>query len=313
MNYTFKKAKNSEISQIWKILQQAIKRRKEDGSNQWQDGYPNLEVIKKDIVNGIGYVLSEEETIVGYSAVLINDEPAYDGIDGKWLTNDDFVVFHRVAISDSHLGIGLAKKMMQFIDEFALKNKIYSIKADTNFDNMAMRHIFEKSGLKIYDVEELSTHGGSLRVFGCHLDSIRNTSVRVTNILDIEKWLRRVLFLTFVNFYKKQRSKSFYEFDENYHEDEDHHGDGDHHGGDYYEDEEHHQEGHHHEDADYLEDGDQHGDGNYHEDEEHHQEGDHHEDEEYHEDGDQHGDEEYHEDEEQYEEEDDAGGDDDSY
>jgi len=39
------------------------------------------------------------------------------------------------------------------------------------------------------------------------------------NILDIEKWLRRVLFLTFVNFYKKQRSKSFYEFDENYHED----------------------------------------------------------------------------------------------
>jgi len=39
------------------------------------------------------------------------------------------------------------------------------------------------------------------------------------NILDIEKWLRRVLFLTFVNFYKKQRSKSFFEFDENFHED----------------------------------------------------------------------------------------------
>ena len=39
------------------------------------------------------------------------------------------------------------------------------------------------------------------------------------NILDIEKWLRRVLFLTFVNFYKKQRSKTFYEFDENFHED----------------------------------------------------------------------------------------------
>jgi len=39
------------------------------------------------------------------------------------------------------------------------------------------------------------------------------------DILDIEKWLRRVLFLTFVNFYKKQRSKSFFEFDENIHED----------------------------------------------------------------------------------------------
>lgn len=39
------------------------------------------------------------------------------------------------------------------------------------------------------------------------------------DILDIEKWLRRVLFLTFINFYKKQRSRSFAEFDENFHED----------------------------------------------------------------------------------------------
>lgn len=146
MKYTFRKAKISEISQIWKILQQAIKRRKVDGSNQWQDGYPNLEVIKKDIENGIGFVLLVEETVIGYSAVLINNEPAYGEIDGQWLTNDDFVVFHRVAISESHLGIGLAKKMMQFIEEFAFKNKIFSIKADTNFDNIAMINIFEKSG-----------------------------------------------------------------------------------------------------------------------------------------------------------------------
>ena len=146
MKYTFRKAKTSEISQIWMILQQAIKRRKEDDSNQWQDGYPNPEVIKKDIENSIGFVLLEAETVIGYSAVLINDEPAYTGIEGKWLTNGDFVVFHRVAISESHLGMGLAKKMMQFIEEFAIKNNIYSIKADTNFDNMAMMNIFEKSG-----------------------------------------------------------------------------------------------------------------------------------------------------------------------
>ncbi|NOX66544.1 MAG: sigma-70 family RNA polymerase sigma factor [Chlorobi bacterium] len=38
------------------------------------------------------------------------------------------------------------------------------------------------------------------------------------DILDIEKWLRRVLFLTFVSFYKKQRSRSFTEFDETFHE-----------------------------------------------------------------------------------------------
>lgn len=30
--------------------------------------------------------------------------------------------------------------------------------------------IFEQAGLRVYDVEELPTHGGSLRVYGCHAD-----------------------------------------------------------------------------------------------------------------------------------------------
>ncbi|MDQ4141497.1 MAG: GNAT family N-acetyltransferase [Bacteroidota bacterium] len=146
MNYQFRKAIPSEIPQIWDILQQAIKRRKEDGSNQWQDGYPNPEVIKKDINKEAGFVLTEGETIIGYSAVMVNDEPEYQKIKGKWLTNDDFVVVHRVAISDKYLGKGLAKKILSFIEEFALRKNIYSIKADTNFDNIAMLKIFEKLG-----------------------------------------------------------------------------------------------------------------------------------------------------------------------
>ena len=148
MNYSFRKATSSEISAIWDILQQAIARRKQDGSNQWQDGYPNPTVIQKDIDRDAGFVLTDGETIIGYTAILINDEPEYEKIIGEWLSNADFVVFHRVAISENHLGKGLAKKIMNFIEEFALDNNIYSIKADTNFDNIAMLTIFDKLGYK---------------------------------------------------------------------------------------------------------------------------------------------------------------------
>ena len=144
MNYIFRLAEISEIPLIWNILKKAIKRRKKDGSNQWQDGYPNPEVIKQDIEKRTGFVLIEEEIIVGYTAVLINDEPEYKRIEGTWLTNGDFVVFHRIAISEKHIGKGLAKKIMKSIEEYALKNNIYSIKADTNFDNRAMLNIFKK-------------------------------------------------------------------------------------------------------------------------------------------------------------------------
>ena len=145
-DYHFRKAKISEIPQIWNILQLAIIRRKEEGSNQWQDGYPNLQVVQKDIEKEAGFVLTNGETIVGYSAVLINDEPEYAKIEGKWLSNDDFVVFHRVAISEEYLGKGCAQKMIGHIEDFAVNNNIYSVKADTNFDNIAMKKVFEKLG-----------------------------------------------------------------------------------------------------------------------------------------------------------------------
>jgi RimJ/RimL family protein N-acetyltransferase len=35
---------------------------------------------------------------------------------------------------------------LSFVEDFALENNIYSIKADTNFDNIAMIKIFEKMG-----------------------------------------------------------------------------------------------------------------------------------------------------------------------
>lgn len=146
MNLQFRKATLEEIPQIWEILKAAIQRRKADGSNQWQDGYPNPEVVKSDIEKQAGYVLTDGEIIVGYCALFINDEPAYQNIEGKWLTNQDFVVFHRVAISEAYLGKGLAKEMMKFIEDFALANQIFSVKADTNFDNFAMMKSFEKAG-----------------------------------------------------------------------------------------------------------------------------------------------------------------------
>jgi GNAT superfamily N-acetyltransferase len=146
MEYNFRKATLLDASRIWEILQQAILRRRADGSSQWQDGYPNPEIIKKDIENYQGYVLTEGENIIGYTAVIINDEPAYEAIEGKWLTNSDFVVVHRIAVSEKHVGKGIAKVILGFVEKFAITKGICSIKADTNFDNPAMIRVFDKLG-----------------------------------------------------------------------------------------------------------------------------------------------------------------------
>lgn len=146
MDYVFRKAEQADAAAIWKILAKAIQRRKADGSDQWQDGYPNLSVIQADIDRRNGYVLTDKDTVVGYCAILINDEPEYLSIKGKWLTQGDFVVYHRVAVSEDYLGKGLAQKMLLHIENFARKQGIWSIKADTNFDNKGMLYIFKKLG-----------------------------------------------------------------------------------------------------------------------------------------------------------------------
>jgi GNAT superfamily N-acetyltransferase len=142
----FVHAQPHDLQEIWQIIQHAIARRKADGSNQWQDGYPNPDVLSVDISKHQGFVLREEHIIIGYVAVMINDEPQYDEIDGEWMTTDDFVVYHRVAIAPEFIGQGYAKKLIQGIHDYALEKGIKSVKADTNFDNQPMINIFEKLG-----------------------------------------------------------------------------------------------------------------------------------------------------------------------
>lgn len=142
----FRKATQDDADKIWKILQQAIDRRRRDGSLQWQNGYPNPETVNSDIEKQIGYVLTENDRVVAYCAVLLNDEPAYENIEGKWLSDGDFNVVHRVAVSDEVAGKGYATEIFRRIEDFSRQNGIFSVKVDTNFDNAAMLHILKKLG-----------------------------------------------------------------------------------------------------------------------------------------------------------------------
>ena len=145
-NLKMRTATVNDAEIIWEILQQAIERRRLDGSDQWQDGYPNPERVALDIEKRQGYVLTLNKKVVAYCALIFNDEPAYSAIKGQWLTNESFLVIHRVAVSASAVGKGMATKLFEMAETFAMSNGVYSIKVDTNFDNAAMLHILNKLG-----------------------------------------------------------------------------------------------------------------------------------------------------------------------
>jgi SAM-dependent methyltransferase len=64
-------------------------------------------------------------------------------------------------------------------------------------------NIFSTFGLRIWKVEELSTHGGSLRVYGCHENDCRQICQSVNKILKKEANKGLLKLKTYINFQKK--------------------------------------------------------------------------------------------------------------
>jgi SAM-dependent methyltransferase len=62
----------------------------------------------------------------------------------------------------------------------------------------AVQQIFIAAGLRVWDVEELPTHGGSLRVFGCCAEAARTKTPRVEELLarEVAAGLRQLAYYT---------------------------------------------------------------------------------------------------------------------
>ncbi|HUH35020.1 MAG TPA: GNAT family N-acetyltransferase [Moheibacter sp.] len=163
MNWKIRKATLTDANAIWTLLQIAIARRKADGSQQWQNGYPNPKSVENDIKNGFAYVMTRDDEIIGTAALIINDEPTYENIDGAWLSDEDFMVVHRVSVSDKVLGKGIATKFFELMEGVALEQQIFNIKIDTNFDNLAMLRILEK--LNYVYCGEIQVQDGKRKAF----------------------------------------------------------------------------------------------------------------------------------------------------
>ena len=55
----FRKSTFDDVDRILEIIEKAKIELRQLGLDQWQNGYPNREVIENDVKNGISYVLEE--------------------------------------------------------------------------------------------------------------------------------------------------------------------------------------------------------------------------------------------------------------
>lgn len=143
----FRKGRLEDIDTIHDIIKQAQEYFKNNGINQWQNNYPNLESIHQDINNDLNYVLTDDDKVLATVSVIYDGEKTYDNIyKGKWLTEGSYAAIHRIAVDEKAKGLGLASRIIKNIEDLCFKKGFSSIRVDTHKDNLSMQRMLDKNG-----------------------------------------------------------------------------------------------------------------------------------------------------------------------
>lgn len=135
-----RKATEKDIDVIMSIYERARKYMAENNNpNQWINGYPQKEIVMRDINEGISYVYLIDDQIEGVFVLLETPDPTYAVIEGAWLYNEPYVTIHRVASKGTRKGV-----LSDIVDWCS--GKYVNIRIDTHKDNVIMQHLLEKKG-----------------------------------------------------------------------------------------------------------------------------------------------------------------------
>ena len=141
-----RRSTQNDLPRLMEIFSEARKTIAELGIDQWQDGYPDRQVIAEDIRLGRSYCL-EQGGQLWATFVLVPEEPCYDHItEGHWLTQGAYIAIHRVAIAVAKRGQGIPGRIMDHARGYAAALGRSSLRIDTHHGNVVMRRMLEKQG-----------------------------------------------------------------------------------------------------------------------------------------------------------------------
>lgn len=164
----FRKATEEDIPVVTAILKSAVERMLAEGKQQWDHSYPNETHVRIDVAEGNGYILQRNNEAVAYGAVVFNGEPAYNNIRGKWLSDEPYVVVHRMAVLPDSQNRGCGISFLKSVEQLALSKAIKSFRVDTNYDNIRMLNLLKKAGFSYCG--EIRYESGSRMAFAKNLN-----------------------------------------------------------------------------------------------------------------------------------------------
>ncbi|MBO4488113.1 MAG: riboflavin kinase [Bacteroidales bacterium] len=140
-------ARRYDVPEIMKIMEQAKRRMREQGIDQWQDGYPDEAAIWNDLKRHQGHVFRKFCLGSVYAAIVFDEDPYYEKIDGQWLSSGEpYMTVHRLAVQDIILGLDMARHVFKYAEKRARVTGVKWFRIDTHHDNIPMRNLIRNFG-----------------------------------------------------------------------------------------------------------------------------------------------------------------------
>lgn len=150
-NVFLRQAKLDDLPRIIDIIDSAKKTLKDRGVDQWQQGYPNKEILEQDIQEGISFVLMLNGRVVGVAALQQGYDKNYQDMDsGSWSDDSDvtYSIIHRIAIEADHQGEHLSAALIQKLMTMSYYLGYRDVRIDTHPENLVMQHIITSNGFE---------------------------------------------------------------------------------------------------------------------------------------------------------------------
>ena len=147
-----RKATFSDLPYILNIIKKCTNHMIDNKIFQWNENYPSREIFYDDIKNKNLYIIQNNKRIIGCVMRSINQSKVYKKV--TWMTeNKKNIYVHRLAVDPKYQGKGYGIKLMDFIEENAVKKDYKSIRLDTFSKNTRNVNFYKKRGyLKIEDI-----------------------------------------------------------------------------------------------------------------------------------------------------------------
>ena len=144
------KAAPENLDAAMEIINRGKRYLKRQGIDQWQTGYPAVADISRDIARGKGWFVTDGDSLLAYMCIDFDSEEAYNNINGRWLTDtDNYIVVHRLAMSDAGRGKGLSSRALRLAEEAGRGGGAVSVRVDTDPANTIMQKVIAKAGFTL--------------------------------------------------------------------------------------------------------------------------------------------------------------------